>query len=436
MGQLLRGQMFGTGFEKQIYHDNHSEFEQKVHSQYAKYLSELPIFTEYFHIIKALTTEDTGLLNIDKLTGDSSPFRYNLIKDFPLFGLEQILLDIEDSDDVGLQTNYEGEAIILPQTITPLPDDAFIATALGKKWFFRVIEIHYDTILAKNYYKINFVVKGVDNGYYYEDYLKKVNDTFICVYDNYGTQDAFLIKEENYDITNKLQKMADELSRKYLTFFYNEKYNALLVKNPHGYNMLYDAYVNYFCNEQSIFAQNPRNFWNYKFYVETRPEFEFFYNANSIQSVVINKDLELIQSPRFMRYYDTIPTFTDSIFQFYGDFDTSGITISERHINPFGRQIHPLIPQDLFEAICSNGNVDTTNLIYNVLVKYINNDIESVGKLLGNFNDKIRVRPTYSDYVLIPLFLYILYQYKKSVTKTNNNYIENEQLRQTLKISH
>lgn len=435
MGQLLRGQMLGTGFEKQIYHDNHTEFEQKVHSQYAKYLNELPFFTEYFHVIKALTTKDTGLLNVDKITGDSSPIRYNLIKDFPLFGLEQIQLELQDDDDVGLQTEYEGEAIILPQTITPLPDDCFIMTALGKRYLFRVIEIHYDTILDKNYYKISFVIKGVDNEYYYQDYLKKVVDTFICVYDNYGTQDAFLIKEENFQILDKLQKMADEVSKKYMTFFYNEKYNALMVKNPHGSNMLYDAYVNYFCNEREIFAQNPRNLWNYKFYVETRPEFEFYYNASSIQSVVINKDIELIQSPRFMRYYDTIPTFTDSIFQFYGDFDTAGITISERHINPFGRHIHPILPEELITAIQTNEFVDTTNLIYNVLVKYINNDIESVGKLLGNFNDKIRVRPIYSDYVLIPLFLYIIYQYKKSITTSNKSYMENESLRQSLKIT-
>lgn len=434
MGQLLRGQMLGTGFEKQIYHDNHKEFEQKVHSQYAKYLNEIPFFTDYFHIVKAMTTKDTGLLTVDKITSDNSPIKYNLIKDFPLFGLEQIQLDIDDSDEVGLQTDYQGEAIILPQTITPLPDDVFIMNALGRKYLFRVIEIHYDTILERNYYKINFVIKGVDNDYYYNDYMKKVVDTFICVYDNYGTQDAFLIKEENYNIKQKLQKMADVLSKKYITFFYNEKYNALLVKNPYGYNLLYDAYVNYFCNEQNIFAQNYRNLWNYKFYIETRPEFEILYNSGSIQSVVINKDIDLIRSPRFLRYYDLIPTFTDSIFQFYGDFSTSGITISDRYINPFGRQIHQILPEDLIVAIQNNEYTDTTNLVFNVLVKYINDDMDMVGKLLGNYEGSITVRPTYTDYVIMPLFLYVIYSYMKSITASNNTYTENEYLKQSLKI--
>ena len=406
------------GSVQQMVHDNHSEFESKVHSQYAKYLKELPFFTNYFTICKAVSTEDTGLLNIDRLTGHNAPTRYNLIKNFPIFGMEEILLDLSEDSDIGFQTEYEGEGIILPNTIMPQVDDYFILTAVGKHFLFRVTEFKYDTILPKNYYKINFSIKAADDETYYEDFLERTIKTYVCIYDNYGTQDQFIIEEDSYKDAEKLQKLIDEISEAYLGCFYNEKYNCLLAKNPDGINFIYDAFINHFCNEENIFAQNPRNLWNLKFYEELRPEFKFLYHGNSIQEVIIHHDLELLASPRFMKYYDFIPTFTDSIFQFYGDFDIVGITISNRNINPFGQQVRTALPEELITDMI-DGRSDTPDLMHNVLVRWMQNDIQYIGKLISNFTGRYRIRPTYTYCLLIPLFLHILYYYKKYLTSSN-----------------
>jgi hypothetical protein len=435
MGTIVGHSMIGSGIENRLFHDNHKDFERKVHSQYAKYLKELPFFTDYFHLIKAESTYDTGLMNIDKLTGEDSPLRYNLIKDFPLYGMDQILADLDDDEDIGFQTNYEGEAIILPQTIIPLPDDHFSITAVGKRFFFRVTEIHYDTILDRNYYKINFVIKAVDNQEYYDDFIKRTNETFVCVYNNYGTQDAFIIKEANYNIGEKLQKLADSLMKKYMMLFYNENYNALVVKKENGYGYHYDAFVNYFCNEQEIFAQNIRNLWNYKFYEEKRPEFYYLYTGNSIQSAFINKDIDLLNSPRFYRYFDEIPSFTDSIFQFYGDYDTSGVTISERKINLFGKHNKPIVSEELIDSIIHNRNIDKPDLIYNVLVCYMNNNDKYVGELFKEFEGDIKIRPTYENYVLVPIFLYVLFKYKRSITSETHNFVDFEMRKQSSNVA-
>ena len=406
------GKMFGDNFIQQIYHDNHREFEKKVHSQYAKYLEELPFFTDYFHIVKALSTEDTGLLNVEKLHGTNSPIRYNLLKNFPLFGLERILTDLEDDDNIGLQTEYSGEAIILPNTITPLPDDHFSITAIGKKHFFRVTEIHYDTILDRNYYKINFVIRAVDNTKYYKEFLEKTNDTYVCIYDNYGTQDSFIIKEEDYNKQEKLMNLYNKITKKYFLYFYNEKYNALVIKNDFGINCLYDAFVNYFCNEQELFSYNPRELMNYKFYLETRPEFHLLY-LNSIFNVFINKDLEILRSNKFLKYFYTIPTFTDSIFQFYGDYDTSSVNYSSKKINLFNKHNHNIISEEFLDALQNNSHTEFTNNIYNILISYLYD--QDVSKLL-NITD-IKISYSYEDYILIPILLFII---RKQFSSTNS----------------
>ena len=90
---------------------------------------------------------------IDKLLGSESPIRYNKIFNFPLYGIEQIQLQLDEMDE-GLNSEYNGEAIILPNTIHPTVDDYFIIDYLEKKYMFRVIKYDYDTIKSNNFYRV------------------------------------------------------------------------------------------------------------------------------------------------------------------------------------------------------------------------------------------------------------------------------------------
>ena len=404
------GRLLGST-EQQIVHDNHAEFETRVHSQYAKYLESPPFFTDYYSISSLASTVDTGLLNVDKLSGEKSPIKYNLIKNFPMFGLEQVQLDIEDNDDIGLQTSYQGEAVILPNTIRPQVDDRFYMTAVGRHFMFRVIDIHYDTILPRNYWKIEFMVESSDDMSIYERVKKGVIRTFFAVYDNYGTQDKFIIEESQFVSAEKIQSIINQISDTYMRAFYNEKYNALMVKDPYSYGLIYDAFVNHFCNEESIFAKNPKNIWNYKFYEELRPEFKYLYHGNSIQAVFKDKYLQLLDSQRFMKYYEFIPAFTDSIFQYYGDFDTKAVTISNKPLNMFRQPNRCAFPEGWIEDMIS-GAVDTPDMLHNILVDWLHEEYTGIQSELEKFQGKYRFRMDYTNYLLIPLLLYVLYEQK------------------------
>ena len=408
------GKMFES--VQEMVHDNHSEFEKLVHSQYAKYTEGVPFFTDYYSLSKNASTVDTGIMSVDKLTGKNSPIRFHKIKDFPLMGMEQVQLDLEDNDDIGFQMNYEGEAIVLPNTIYPQVDDRFTMTAVGKHFIFRVTEFHNDTILPKNYYKINFITEAADDISITQNIESQVIRTFRAVYDNYGTQDKFIIEEGDYKDAESIQALIDELSKLYLRYFYNERYNALVVQHPHDITLVYDAFVNHFCNEEQIFAQNPKNYWNYKFYEEKRPEFQFLYYGHSFQSAIKDQDIHLLESDRFMRYIELIPTFTDSIFQFWGDFSTKGASISNRKNNPFGFPNFEGVPEYLIKDIISD-SVETVNFFHNVIVKWMNKDAAYLNKLILEFDGKLRVRPSYFHYMLIPCVLFILQCHKSAVTK-------------------
>ena len=61
---------------------------------------------------------------------------YSEIKDFPVYGLDPVQLRLEDMDQ-GLDTSYEGELLILPNTIKPttVPRSKNISMSLTAKPF-------------------------------------------------------------------------------------------------------------------------------------------------------------------------------------------------------------------------------------------------------------------------------------------------------------
>ena len=121
-------------------------------SMYSIFLESKPTFTTYYHVNKIRSRTDKGLKMPEKLNGALSPIRYNKLLNFPLYGIEQIQLQLEEEDE-GLTSDYSGEAIILPNTIHPTPDDYFIINYLEKKYMFRITNYAYDTIKSNNYYK-------------------------------------------------------------------------------------------------------------------------------------------------------------------------------------------------------------------------------------------------------------------------------------------
>ena len=402
-------------FVQQIVHDNHDNFLDKLHSPYAKFLEKLPFFTYYYTLSRITSRTDTGLQNVERLTGPNAPTKYNLIRDFPIFGTEQIQLDLQDEDEAGLDTSYSGEAIILPNCFQPNVDDMFWLTAVGRHFLFRVTEVAYDTIAHKNYYKISFEVREADA----ESELEKIeanqiNKRFQCIYDNYGTEEAWIIE----DGVNSEIKLIDELyqtvTSNYMSIFYNTKYNCLMVEDKYSTSYIYDLYVNHFCNKEHIFDKNPRNLYNKRMYVEYPPEFEMLYRGHSIQTAIVEKDLELLESPRLMKFYDTVPTFTDSIFQYYGDFDTKGVRITNHEYNPFGVHLHSALSEEFLENL-KTGKVECVNLMKDVIIQFVHDKMTSVGELLGNYSSKLRIGPTYEDYILAPIFLYCIYQYRDSL---------------------
>lgn len=403
--------------DKQFVNDNTAEFAKKVKNQFSIFMDKAPTFVHYFHIVPSESTKDTGLQAVEKLTGVNSPTRYNLIKDFPIYGIEQIVLNLTDDDIEGIDTEFDGEGIILPNTIKPLPDDYFAITVAGKKFFFRVSEFSYDTIMSNNYYKISFMIKAADDETYYQNLMGQTLKTYTTIFRNFGTEDKFIIEEDELFTIKELNKHYDLVSKRYKMRFYDKKFNAMLVQDSKN-EWYYDAYVNRFINEHNLFARDAMNLLNMRMYEEENDAFDCIYSLNSFQAVVNDKNPSLLYDPdEFYRYYDKIPTFTSSIFKYYGEYTIHAVEPIAESTNIYGVSLLPVVSDDFITFVKSE-KTDGPNLVWNAISAYMHDQSDKIGEVLRAGDMNIKVKDTYEDYYLIPTYLYALISYYNTIMKS------------------
>lgn len=212
--------------EKKMLTDNMFEYENRVKSPVVRFLDKTYTPVEYFHIKNNETTADPGYRDVEEILGERSPFRFQVIHDLPIYGLEAMVLNLSETD-VGLDSSYEGEGTILPGTVAPLENDYFIIKVLKDDYIFRITEVQYDTIMPDNFYKISFILDYID-AEKREDLERQTTKKTTFIPDNIGTSERCIIEDDYYEDLRKIDAMYNEMVENYITFFYNKKYNCLL----------------------------------------------------------------------------------------------------------------------------------------------------------------------------------------------------------------
>ena len=119
--------------------------------------------TEYYNLNTTRSTLDEALEIPYSNLGSDSPLRFNLVHGFYLYGLDRVQYSV-DNGELGLESGeITGDAIILPDTITPYPGDYFSIIMVKQKYLFKVIEAHPDTFNnGANYWRISYVLQHLD----------------------------------------------------------------------------------------------------------------------------------------------------------------------------------------------------------------------------------------------------------------------------------
>ena len=392
--------------------ENVSLLSQRQGSMYSIFLESRPTFTTYYHVNKIRSKTDRGLKGPERLNGIMSPIRYNKLMNFPLYGIEQIQLQLEEEDE-GLTSDYNSEAIILPNTIHPSVDDYFIINYLEKRYMFRITKYEYDTIKSNNYYKVEFTIQSVDESFF-NDIERQVVKVYYTQFDNIGTDDKIFLTAEGVLTGDKIKKLYDGIAEDYLNMYFEptrEPYNTLLYMQPSDeyrgdFDWLFDQNLVHFCNKHGLFYDH-NSTDAILFYEEPRGYFHMDY-ANSIYDLM--EHYEPDRMDKINTNFDLEPTAVmDSIFMYYRDRRVKYIREYKAPVNFYNKAIDKYLPDSFINGILTKDISDLVDPIDIFIAIWINDKSDT--KTLCNLLDTLELhhnRYSFHNFIFIPLLLYCL----------------------------
>lgn len=236
--------------EKTLYDGNIFKFEDRLQTHVNKYIEGGAILTIYFSQDEVNSTVDRGMKNIDQLFGNHSPLRFHQINDLPMYGMGQA--NPENSDELQVEDiELEGSLQILPCTIVPKPFDFFIIKHLKMNAIFEVKNVVYDSMKVNGYYKIDYRLHSTSKETL-ANMQKQVLDVSNTDLNMIGTKVNPIIKEEDFILRSKIEKMCNNMIKSYIALFYNDRHNCFLYKNLERQELWFDVCAHQFMREYAI----------------------------------------------------------------------------------------------------------------------------------------------------------------------------------------
>lgn len=379
--------------DKEFINDNIFKYEKRLESQYTIFLEKNPTFVTYYHISGINSTTDNGFVNIDSKLGSDSPLKYQLIKDFPIYGIDDIKLDLSEEEE-GLTSDYNGEGIILPNTVIPLPDDMFQISYLDNDYLFIVTGIDYDTIKSNNFYKISFSIKSLDRDSV-DDINSQVFEKYICDFKNIGTEEKCIIEEGSYETILTLHKLYTDMVDRYTTLFYSKKFNSFIFTT--GNSIIYDKFLTHFIMNNALFNTDD----SYNTYMLTNEDYGLAFPVQYDDSIYRIIETRNIENLTYVRYMTTGITYQDSIFNYYNKLsNTKSVWFIDTGDNQY-------ISDDIINAIEQKEIPLGTDILDDIFITYFIQD-HNIYSIDIDRLKHYRLQYTFDDFVKVPMVLFMI----------------------------
>jgi len=398
LGQLLK--------DKEILSKNVELYQSLATSEFSKYLEGVPTFVTYYHKNSLASKSDQGLEAVIEVVGAESPIKFDRIENFTLYGIEELGVNNIVDDEFGIDSEVEGDAVILPDTIKPLPDDFFTIEYNTEKYMFKVTDVQFDKINGKKYYKISFMLSREEQRMIEE----QIETEFVQVSDVFGTEvDSILTKESSLTL-QYIDKLYDKMLEFYTTAFMSNSFNVLLYKY-NSFNM-YNEYIVRFAINTDVLVDRKKvmdTIYIQDILKDNSTFFELY--ERTIYYALETKNKELLISEDF-----TLVEINDQTTPFFFDYEDyyqcyySNLTGLTNTIVPHNLQfIDNVINNELYVD-------DKEFFIENIIINYFNDNLTIDEDFLDTINNYNFI-PKLSEFLLVPCLLYILKDYKSDLSE-------------------
>lgn len=337
---------------------------ETLNNPYYLWANKSPTIVNYYSIDKKASTLDEGSLIEYSPYGKQSPIRYNFIKDFLIYGIEQIQVALTN-DDFGLQSDtISGEGFVLPNTIVPCSGDYFSIGYLKEKTVFKVVEVSFDTMdNGSNMYKFTYELSS-------DPKLKLdecISNTYTFIVQNIGTELNCVVRDSIFDQIKIIDETVELLKEYFISLYYNERVQTFIFRFLE--NNFYDPFMIQFLMDNNIINYRGSDYVYIGHQTPLKPTFPLQYRKTFFHALE-SKDLAI-------RNYENkamATAITNRMTTFYNRPENYFEITYDCPTKEWG--IIPTFFDELYSHIEDNTlftENDGNFYIYNVIIKYFNN---------------------------------------------------------------
>jgi hypothetical protein len=420
-----------------------------LNSKFTTYLqgNGTPVLVTYYNIDANNSTTELGSGTYDRRLGDNSPLRFNKILDFPVYGLKDFIPTIDPGEGGLMDMEMDMEVVILPNSIKPSPLDHFVYRFFDgnmnveRQVTFRVISIEHSSIKSNNFYKLSLTLADINDEHTVEELDNQTISTFRTNIDLIGTNEQCIIEDTIFDRIGTIDNICDYLINSYMDVFYDDRYNALLLRDNNIGYPLFDPYLTTFIIEHNILDTSKRYIvlMNY----DNRYDVSRMYNKTIYRSLEQQNDTHLVRMSMKPHAFETTAT---NPFVYYGEENVFSIDLVKptepkdyveefdielvRYVTSKGnRFIYDYLDIELLNRIqtyqlyLEDENTFSNSLMFsNIFIKFFKK-----GNMKDLVTDKdidnlqyFEVTDCKADFLYVPMIIYILRNYVR--------YLRNNQL--------
>ena len=375
---------------------------------------------EYYNLNTSRSTLDPALKITYADYGPDSSLRFNLIHDFYLFGLDRIATNLEHGDFGVEASEITGDAIILPNTITPYVGDNFVLTTsmVKKRYMFNITHVTMDTFdNGGNYWKIEYRLSRLSDA----DITPLVVEEYNFISGNIGTNYSPILKKTKFDVASILDNAAVETKKLFKGLYYNNKvqtYTFVYLYHVCRVNMnsdfFYDPYMMEFIIRHKLLANDGDKFDYIDHKTFLRPEFNIKYN-HSIWKVFETREKEELSACK----HSSAAIYIDDPGTIFGTRYEDYFELTYEDPDPVAEMFAPaidIIDPQVIGHILEDQLFDQDSVFakYNILIKYFNShdlgveDIMPIERIIEKENNM-------ENYFLLPMVIYVLEYYIKNM---------------------
>lgn len=396
----------------QIITNNIKKINESSVSEYSRFIEGRPFFTTYMNQNVINSTYDKGTQNIERIGSGNSAVKFNVIKELPIFNIDSLSLNT-DYDDIGITSNIEGEGIIPPDTIKPLPNDLFIIDVISDKIIFKVTKVDVDSIRNKPFYKISFKFsKKLKDTESYTGFLNgAITDEYDFIYDNIGTHKKSTIIKDNKVKLDQLDIFINYFIDQYTELFYNKTLNMIIY--PHNeFDRLYSRELNIFINHHELLKTNQKRLMEIGRLTIIE---KYAPKMDSIYDIFTKNEFDIkYLTGNSIKMFSLISEYPFNLFRRFNFFSTMFIYDYDNY-----ELTEEIIQYDIYEKF--KKLEITNNTILDIIIKYCKKEDIELTESFFNQLDIYKIELSLFNFYFIPILIFILKKIRNILLNSDYN---------------